>query len=78
MYALRALLSALAPLIGSEAAQGNKAVGPGWVDNAPPDQISEWSKQGHELVLRELEDLFQDTCAEGYRRLIHKVAHRHF
>lgn len=72
LYALRALLSALAPLIGAEVAQGNRAVGPGWADTASPDQISEWSKQGRELVLRELEDLFQNVCAEEYRRLMHK------
>lgn len=73
LYALRALLSALAPLIGAEAAQGNKAVGHGWAENASTDQMSEWSKQGQEHVLKELEDLFQDTCAEEYKRLMHRV-----
>lgn len=73
LFALRALLNALAPLIGAETSRGNKAVSEGWADDASPDQISEWSKQGNELVLQELEDLFQRVCAEEYRQLIHKV-----
>ncbi|GJE96581.1 UPF0061-domain-containing protein [Phanerochaete sordida] len=72
LYALRALLSALAPLIGAEVAQGNKAVGPGWAASASSDQLAEWSTAGRESVLRELEDLFQDVCAAEYRALMHK------
>lgn len=73
LYALRSLLNSLAPLIGAEAARGHKAVPPGWSQHIPEEQISEWRKQGTELVLKELEDTFQDTCAEEYRIIINKV-----
>ena len=73
LYALRALLNALAPIIGAEAASGNKAVVPGWANNASSEQITEWSKEGNKLILQELEDLFQKTCAEEYRRIMNKV-----
>lgn len=70
---MRSLLNALAPIIGAEASRGDKAVSPGWAVDVKPEQFTEWRKQGNELVLKELEDLFQDTCAEEYRVLIHKV-----
>jgi uncharacterized protein YdiU (UPF0061 family) len=73
LYALRSLLNSLAPLIGAEAARGHKAVLPGWSQDVSEEQISEWRKQGTELVLKELEDTFQNTCAEEYRIIINKV-----
>ncbi|KAI0087284.1 hypothetical protein BDY19DRAFT_986070 [Irpex rosettiformis] len=72
MYALRSLLTSLSPLIGAENALGNKAVSPGWAKDMSDEQFAEWRKQGNDLVLAELEDTFQDTCAEEYRRLMHK------
>ncbi|KIP04387.1 hypothetical protein PHLGIDRAFT_120748 [Phlebiopsis gigantea 11061_1 CR5-6] len=72
LYALRALLNSLAPIIGVEAASGNKAVTSGWVDGVSAEQITEWRKEGTQLVLQELEDLFQKTCAEEYRRIMNK------
>ena len=73
---MRSLLNSLAPLIGVEVSRGNKSVPPGWAKDVTPEQISEWRKQGNELVLQELEDLFQGTCAEEYRILMHKVCQR--
>ena len=73
MYAMRALLNTLAPLIGAEVSRGNKAVSPGWADHAGSKQLDEWRAKGNQSVLKELEDLFQETCAEEYRILIHKV-----
>lgn len=70
---MRTLLNALAPLIGAEVARGNRAVHPGWGDGATSEQIAGWRKQGVDSVLKELEDLFQDTCSEQYRILINKV-----
>lgn len=72
LYAIRALANALAPLIGAESALG-KAVSSGWADSADPSQIDEWRKKGNDLILKDVETLFQDTCAEEYRRLMHKV-----
>lgn len=76
MYALRSLLNTLAPLIGAEAAGGNQAVLPGWSTNVSEEKISEWRKQGTDLGLKELEDSFQDTCAEQYKIIMHKVRRR--
>lgn len=73
LFALRALLNALSPLIGAEIARGNKAVPPKWADEEPAEQIKTWSKEGNEAVLQDLEDIFQNTCAEEYKKLMHKV-----
>ncbi len=73
MYALRSLLTSLAPLIGAEAERGNKAVPPNWAKDASEEQIAGWGKRGTDLVLQELEDTFQNTCAEEYKILMHKV-----
>ncbi|KAI0693124.1 hypothetical protein BC835DRAFT_1416119 [Cytidiella melzeri] len=72
LYALRSLLNTLAPLIGAEVVRGNKAVPPHWSKDISDDQITEWRKQGTELVLKDLEDTFQSTCAEEYKLIMHK------
>ena len=46
---------------------------PGWAENADPSQIDEWRKKGNDLMLKDVETVVQDTCAEEYRRLMHKV-----
>ena len=48
VYALRALLDALAPLIGAEDELGGKAVSPGWANDVPEDKIKEWTARGKE------------------------------
>ncbi|EJF64664.1 hypothetical protein DICSQDRAFT_52883 [Dichomitus squalens LYAD-421 SS1] len=72
IYALRALLNALAPLIGAEDELGGKAVSPGWADDASKDQAKEWSKRGTELVKDEMERVMEEACAVEYGRLMHR------
>ncbi|EJD06907.1 UPF0061-domain-containing protein [Fomitiporia mediterranea MF3/22] len=48
LYALRALLNALSPLIGAEAELGT-AVKAGWADGVSQEKIDEWAKTGLEL-----------------------------
>jgi len=71
IYALRALLNALAPLIGAEEELGH-AVAPNWADNVTSEKLSEWRKRGTELVKDEMEALAQETCGAEYGRLMHK------
>lgn len=73
IYALRALLNALSPLIGAEDELGGKAVLPGWANNASKDKVQEWSERGIELVKEEMERIAEETCAVEYGRLMHKV-----
>lgn len=73
VYALRALLDALAPLIGAEDERGGKAVGPGWASDASEDQIKAWAARGKELVKERLEHIATEDCAVEYGRLMHKV-----
>ena len=73
IYALRALLNALEPLIGAEHELGGKAVSSGWADNASKDQIKEWGKKGTELVKEEMERVIEEACSVEYGRLMHKV-----
>ena len=49
VYATRALLDALAPLIGAADELGGKAVGAGWADGASKEKIETWAKKGFEL-----------------------------
>ena len=56
MFALRALLNALAPLVAAEAELGNKAVTAGW---AKEGKNNDWSDRGVALVQEELEVLFR-------------------
>lgn len=75
MYALRSLLTSLAPLIGAEVELGEKAVAPGWAEGASKEKIDDWRKKGIDLVKEEMEILIQQTCAAEYGRLMHKVCY---
>ncbi|KZT73166.1 UPF0061-domain-containing protein [Daedalea quercina L-15889] len=68
IFALRSLVTTLAPLIGAEAELGH-AVSSGW---AKEDKIDEWRKKGTELVKDEMERVAQDACAQEYGRLMHR------
>ncbi|KAG1887260.1 hypothetical protein F4604DRAFT_1721032 [Suillus subluteus] len=57
VYACRALLDALSPLIGAEAAQGNKAVRPGWASSATPETLVSWRTAGKDLSKVEMEQI---------------------
>ncbi|KAF5382091.1 hypothetical protein D9615_004315 [Tricholomella constricta] len=71
IYALRALLNALAPLIGAETELGGKAAPPGWADGASKEKLEAWRAEG--LKLRdELERVAQETTALEYGRLMRK------
>lgn len=72
IYALRALLTALSPLIGAEAELGGKAVSNGWAEDASEDKIKEWREKGIQLVKEEMEVLIQETSAAEYGRLMRK------
>ncbi|KAF8969247.1 hypothetical protein BDZ97DRAFT_1915590 [Flammula alnicola] len=72
VYAVRALLDALAPLIGAEAELGGKAVSAGWADEATPEKIEEWRKKAQELLRDEADKVVQETTAVDYGRLMRK------
>ncbi|KAF8626131.1 hypothetical protein AX15_005078 [Amanita polypyramis BW_CC] len=70
VYAMRALLNALAPLIGAEQSLG-KAVSQGWADNASEEQLEEWRKKGLQLE-DELVKLTRDVTIKEYASLMRK------
>ncbi|KAF6757235.1 hypothetical protein DFP72DRAFT_892062 [Ephemerocybe angulata] len=70
IYALRALLNALAPLVGAEKESG-KAVTEGWAKGASEDKIKEWTALGLEIA-GEVERIAQQTTADEYSRLLRK------
>ncbi|EGN98915.1 hypothetical protein SERLA73DRAFT_181640 [Serpula lacrymans var. lacrymans S7.3] len=71
VYACRALLRALSPLIGAEA-NLRKAVSPGWAQDVSDEKITEWRNAGTELVKDEMEKILEETCAVEYGRLFRK------
>lgn len=72
IYALRALLNALAPLIGAEAEAGGKALSTGWSKNADKEKVASWTKNGLELR-SELERITQEVTSVEYGKLMRKV-----
>ena len=66
LFALRALLNALSPLVHAEAELGNRAVSAGWAKEATKDDIDEWSSKGVALVKKELEDTFRREYEAEY------------
>ncbi|CCL98178.1 uncharacterized protein FIBRA_00172 [Fibroporia radiculosa] len=71
VFALRALVNALAPLIGAEAELGH-SVSQGWTNDVSPDKLSEWRKKGIELTKDDMERVAQQACADEYGLLMHK------
>ncbi|KDR78888.1 hypothetical protein GALMADRAFT_244531 [Galerina marginata CBS 339.88] len=71
IYAIRALIDALAPLIGAEAESGGKAVPAGWAEGATSQKVEEWTTKGKELR-DEAERIVQETAAVEYGRLMRK------
>jgi uncharacterized protein YdiU (UPF0061 family) len=72
VYACRALLNALAPLIGAEISLGNKAVKEGWAANAASDTLQSWRTTALEQTQSEMEHIIQETCAVEYNLLLRK------
>jgi hypothetical protein len=66
LFALRALLNALSPLVGAEAELGDRAISAGWAKEATKDKINEWSSKGVALVKEELEDTFRREYEAEY------------
>ncbi|KAJ6513390.1 hypothetical protein C8R45DRAFT_813590 [Mycena sanguinolenta] len=71
LYALRALHTALAPLIGAESALGH-AVPSGWADAASKEEIAAWRTSGMDELKDELEVVFQRETAEAYGEVMRK------
>ncbi|KAF9532037.1 hypothetical protein CPB83DRAFT_848234, partial [Crepidotus variabilis] len=71
IYALRALLNSLAPLIGAEAELNGKAVSEGWAKDATEEKIKEWTAKGKDLT-DVLEKVAQEIAAEEYGKLMRK------
>ncbi|KAK0421477.1 hypothetical protein EV421DRAFT_1283008 [Armillaria borealis] len=72
IYALHALLNALAPLIGAEhSSSPPKAVSPGWSE-VSNDQITAWKDQGIDTVKDDLERIMQAVISEEYVRLMRR------
>ncbi|KAF9223852.1 UPF0061-domain-containing protein [Gyrodon lividus] len=72
IYACRALLNALAPLIGAEVSLGNKAVKAGWASDLTPETLSSWRTTAIEQTKSEMECILQETCAAEYNILMRK------
>jgi len=68
-YALRALLDALAPLIGAESDSG-KAVSKNWADDVSSEKFAEWKAKGLELR-SEVDRLVEDTTSIEYGNQLH-------
>ncbi|KAG1733641.1 uncharacterized protein EDB91DRAFT_1238569 [Suillus paluster] len=71
-YACRALLDALAPLIGAEADQGNKAVQPGWASSVTPETLVSWRTVGKNLPKAEMERILEEAFDMEYANLMRK------
>ncbi|KAH7884535.1 hypothetical protein F5I97DRAFT_2037881 [Phlebopus sp. FC_14] len=72
VYACRALLNALAPLIGAEIFLGNKAVKEGWAANVSDDTLNSWRTAGIEQTKSTMERILEETCALEYNVLLRK------
>ncbi|THV03194.1 UPF0061-domain-containing protein [Dendrothele bispora CBS 962.96] len=70
VYAARALLNALAPLIGAESSGVKLA--PGWASSASQEQIDEWSKLGVDGSSDEMERIVQEATSVEYGSLMRK------
>lgn len=74
LYSLRALLTALAPLVGAEAGLGDRTVSEGWAKKAKKEKITEWSTKGAALVDEELGTIFQREYEAEYNEKMRRVS----
>ena len=77
MYSLRALLSALAPLVGAEVELENRAVAEDWTKEVKKDKINRWSTKGITLINEELKTLFQREYEAEYKKKMRQVCPLH-
>lgn len=73
LFSLKALLNALAPLVGAEVELGNRAVSAGWAKETKKDKINEWSTKGVALVEEDLKTLFQREYEAEYNERMRRV-----
>ncbi|KAJ7707800.1 UPF0061-domain-containing protein [Mycena rosella] len=71
LFAIRALHSALAPLIGAELTLGH-AVPAGWADTASKEELATWRTRGMNELKDELEGVTQGETAAAYAELMRK------
>ena len=71
VYALRALLKSLAPLIGCEEESGH-AVSAGWAEKASQETIDNWTEKGMEIE-KEMADEIEKVHSDEYWGLMRKV-----
>ena len=80
-YALRSLLTTLAPLIGAELNLKGKAVSSGWADSVTKDEIAKWKREGLQAVEEDLEKVVEEECSKEYgilmRKVRFKISHYH-
>ncbi|KAJ4479983.1 hypothetical protein J3R30DRAFT_3467167 [Lentinula aciculospora] len=62
MFALRALLNSLAPLIGTEMESGT-AVSTDWASSVSSEKINEWRQHAISAIQDEMEAVFQEVCS---------------
>jgi uncharacterized protein YdiU (UPF0061 family) len=80
LYAIRALLNSLAPLIGAEAKaakangceSGFARVSEGWASSLSEEQIQQLRRQGKELVADDMERVFQETTSLHYAKFMRR------
>ncbi|EMD34084.1 hypothetical protein CERSUDRAFT_117594 [Gelatoporia subvermispora B] len=69
VFALRALLNSLAPLVGYEAHEGH-AIPPDWSSSVTAAKLSEWRDKGMQLK-EEMERIVEEVSAAEYGKLMH-------
>lgn len=72
---MRALLNAVAPLLGAEA-ELNGPVGKDWASPANKEKIEEWRKVGLEAA-EDLQHEFESVYESQYLKLMRKVSSLH-
>ncbi|KAL0566335.1 hypothetical protein V5O48_015679 [Marasmius crinis-equi] len=72
VFALRALLNALAPLIGAELSNNAKPLQAGWAKDASPEQIDQWKEAALDECRDELDRIVQEEMSIEYGRLMRK------
>jgi Protein adenylyltransferase SelO len=77
LFSMRALLMALAPLVGAESELGDRALSEGWAKEAKRDKISQWNSKGVVLVDEELKALFRREYEAEYNEKMRRVCLRH-
>jgi serine/tyrosine/threonine adenylyltransferase len=73
LFALNALLDALAPLVGAELESG-KAVTTGWGKASSPEQIKTWTEKGKAEVKSDMEAAFSEVYKAEYAKAMGKAS----